>query len=480
MTRVVIVGAGVAGLAVAHALRRESPQTDIVVLEARARPGGNIRSEIIEGYLCENGPTGFLDSAPETLALVNQIGLSDRLLRSSDKARRRFIFHRGRLHEVPTSARTFVNSGLLSAMGKLRVMAEPLARSRPERDESIYDFAARRIGHEAAEVMIGSLVSGVFAGDAHGLSLRACFPAMWEMETEYRSLFRALWAKRNHRRRTSAIGSPVGTLTSFTGGMEDLVRALVTTLGDRVRTNTSATALWERGRHGSGLRPVGARSFTVVANDWPIEADAVVLAGPSSDSADLVRPFDPALASVMSSIPTAPLAVVCLGYDRRALAAEGVALNGSGFLVPREAGPRILGALWETSIYSGRAPVGKVLLRVMIGGATDPGAMDFDDQRLIDLVRADLRQTMRLGNVPEFAHVIRHRRGIPQYTIGHGGRLARLDTILQRHPGLFLAGSSYRGVAINSCIEAAPRVAADIAHHLRREPFLSRHEIAAS
>jgi oxygen-dependent protoporphyrinogen oxidase len=116
----------------------------------------------------------------------------------------------------------------------------------------------------------------------------------------------------------------------------------------------------------------------------------------------------------------------------------------------------------------------------MIGGATNPGVVDLDDQRLVDLVRADLRQTMRLANVPEFAHVIRHRCGIPQYTVGHGGRLARLDTILQRHPGLFLAGSSYRGVAVNSCIEAAPRIAADIAHHLRREPFLSRQAIAAS
>jgi len=483
MSRVVIAGGGISGLAIAHALRREAPHADVIVLEAQPRPGGNIRSEIVDGYLCERGPDGFLDSAPDTLSLVEEIGLSERLLKSRDEARRRFIFRRGRLHEVPISPAAFASTGLLSLRGKLRVTMEPLARHRPPRDESIYDFAARRIGPEAAHVIVGSMVSGVFAGDAHALSLRSCFPKMWEMETEYGSLVRAQFAKRRERR-GDGVGSPAGTLTSFIGGMEDLVRGLATSLGRRVRTSTPATALRERSRQAPGAGPIGTRRFTVVAGDCPIEADAVVLAGPASASADLVRPFDAALAGVMSSIPTAPLAVVCLGYDEAALVNERGPLGGFGFLVPRDEtastgslrGPRILGALWETSIYSGRAPAGRALLRVMIGGPTDPEAVDLDDTPLLSVVRADLKSTMGIGIAPEFVHVIRHRRGIPQYTVGHGGRLARLDAILQRHPGLFVAGNSYRGVSINACIETAPEIATRIADHLRRNPLAARCE----
>lgn len=479
MSRVVITGAGISGLAIAHALRREAPHTEIVVLEGADRPGGNIRSEVVDGYLCERGADGFLDSAPDTLALIEAIGLGPRVMRSRDAARRRFIFRRGRLHEVPMGPGAFAATGLLSFGGKLRVAMEPLARRRPERDESIYDFAARRIGHEAAAVMVGSMVSGIFAGDAHTLSLRACFPKMWDMEAEYGGLVRAMIARRNQRRREDGLGSPAGTLTSFAGGMEDLIRGLAAALGDRLRLATPAAALRARARDRYALRPVGARRFTVLAGDRPIEADAVVLAGAASRSADLVRPFDQGLASALSSIPTAPLAVVSLGYHEAALAADRGPLNGFGFLVPRGEGPRILGALWETSIYSGRAPAGKALLRVMIGGATDPDAVDLDVAELTEIVRSDLAATMGLRVAPEFVHIVRHRRGIPQYTIGHRARLARIDAMLQGHPGLFLAGNSYQGVAVNACVEAAPRIAARVADHLRTEQLVARHELAA-
>jgi protoporphyrinogen/coproporphyrinogen III oxidase len=205
----------------------------------------------------------------------------------------------------------------------------------------------------------------------------------------------------------------------------------------------------------------------VLAGGHSIEADALVLAGPSSESADLIRPFDATLAGLLTSIRPAPLAVVCLGYDEAALTADRGALEGFGFLVPRGEGPRILGALWETSIYAGRAPEGKALIRVMIGGATDPDAVDVPDSELLQIVRDDLQKTMGVRVAPEFVRIIRHRRGIPQYTVGHTTRLARIDALLEAHPGLFLAGNSYRGVSINACIAEAATMAARVADHLR-------------
>lgn len=466
MTRVAIVGGGIAGLATAHALKTEAPpETEIVVFEAGDRAGGHIRSETINGYLCESGPDGFLDNVPSTLAFVDELGLTPRLMPSRDEARRRFIFRGGVLHEVPLSPVAFMTSGLLSVPGKLRVFAEPLSARAPRHDESILAFAERHMGREAAHVLVGSMVSGIFAGDASHLSLRACFPKMFEMDAEYGSLVRAMLAKRRDRRQNSGMGAPAGRLTSFVGGMEDLVRAARHSLGPIIRTNCAVKDL--QVRQATGPRLVGARAFSLLTECQRVEADAVVLAGPAAQTAELVRSFAPSAAGQLLAIESAALAVVCLGYDAPALASDRGPLNGFGFLVPRGEGVRILGALWETSIYGDRAPDGKALIRVMIGGATDPGAVDLSDGALLAAVRDDLARTMGLRITPEFVHIVRHRRGIPQYTIGHLGRLDRIQSGLAAAPGLFLAGNSYRGVSVNSCIEEARKLAVGIGTHLR-------------
>jgi oxygen-dependent protoporphyrinogen oxidase len=481
--RVAVVGGGIAGLAVAHALRAHAPYAEVVLLEASDRVGGHVRSTNVDGYLCEAGPDGFLDNAPATLAFVESVGATGSLLPSRDEARRRFIFRRGRLHEVPLSPGGFLGTGLISPRGKLRVLAEPLSGKPPRYDESILHFAERHIGREAAHVLVGSMVSGVFAGDASQLSLKSCFPKMHEMEARYGSLVRAMIAKGRERRSASAsngVGAPAGRLTSFKGGMEDLVRAASASLGAAVRTRQRVTAV--RMRYAGGLltgpRLVGARAFSLAVDGRLVEADAVVLAGPAHESADLLRPFAPSASTLLSGIQTAPLAVVCLGYDAAALAAARGPLDGFGFLVPRGEGPRILGALWETSIYDGRAPRGKALLRVMIGGATDPDAVAIDDAELLAVVRGDLERTMGLRLAPELVHVIRHGRGIPQYTVGHARRLERLEQALAPCPGLFLAGNAYRGVSINACIEDAQQVAARVSEHVRdvaRREDYARH-----
>jgi protoporphyrinogen/coproporphyrinogen III oxidase len=446
LTRVAVVGGGIAGLAVALAVRRRKPDVRLTVLEAAPRPGGNIRSERVDGYLCEWGPNGFLDRTPETLALVRELGLEPRLHVSDDRARRRFIFHGGRLHAVPGGPGAFLASDLLSWRGKLRIAAEPLARRRPDGDETIHAFASRRIGREAAATLVDSMVSGVFAGDSRALSLRACFPKMWQMETEHGGLFRALLARMRERRvrRGDAVGAPLGTLTSFRGGTEELVRAAAEALGASLRLASPARA----------LRSTSSGWRLDVDGDGGIEADTVVLAAPPSASALLVAGVDDPLAAELAAIPSAGLAVVALGYAERDLPR---ALDGFGFLVPRGEGPRILGVLWDSTVYPGRAPEGRVLLRAMIGGARDPEAVCLGDGALLEVVQRDLAATMGLDREPELVRVFRHPLGIPQYVVGHLERLYRIQRRLARHPGLLLAGNGYRGVAINSCVaEAEP------------------------
>jgi oxygen-dependent protoporphyrinogen oxidase len=399
--------------------------------------------------------------------LVGELGITPRLLPSNDAARRRFIFRRGRLREVPASPNQFPGTSLLSLRGKLRLALEPAVPGRPAEDESIFEFAARRIGHEAAAVFVVAMVSGVFAGDPSALSLRACFPKMWELERDHGSLFRAMLATRRSRGKADAAGAPAGRLTSFRGGMIELVDAVKRRLGGAVRTSAPVLHLQKASRPSvGGPGPVDARYIVATTDGRPIEADAVVLAGPASETAAILRALDPGAAALLEEIPTAPLAVVCLGYDADAVTCQR-RLDGFGFLVPRGEAVRILGALWETSIYAGRAPEGKVLLRVMIGGARDREAVGLDDESLIRIVRSDLAVAMGLTAPPELVHIVRHARGIPQYVQGHLARMQQLDRWLQRHRGLYLAGSSYRGVSINACIAAAGPLAREITANLQ-------------
>jgi len=445
--KIAIVGAGISGLA--NAFEAKEAGHEVVVCERAPRAGGNIRTERAGGYTVEWGPNGFLDNVPETLDLVRRLGLSDRLKVSSDAARLRFIWRRGKLRELPLSPPAFLKSPILTLGGRLRVLFEPFAKKRPEGDESVHAFAARRIGKQAADVLVQAMVSGVFAGDAKRLSLRATFPKMWGMETSYGGLLKAMKARKAERkaRGESASGGgpagPGGTLTSFSGGMIELVDTLVSRLDGAVRLDTPVTGL---ARAGDGWRLEGPGET----------ADRVVLSCPAWEAAGIVRSLDADAADHLDGIGGASVTVVATAYDADAM---GGPPDGFGFLVPRGEGPGILGCLWTSSIYPGdRAPEGKVLLRTMIGGATDPDRAGLPDDALLEIVAAELRRTMGLETSPERHWIFRHPRGIPQYRIGHRERLAGALKRLRPHRGILLAGNSYRGISVNATIKEARRI----------------------
>ena len=462
---VVVVGGGISGLSVAYELveraERESRGTRVLCLEASERAGGNIRSDRFGSFICEAGPTGFLDNAPATLTLARRLGLADRMIRAQPAAANRYIFRRGALRAVPLGPLAFLRSGILSPWGKLRLLGEPLARGPRDSDESVFEFASRRIGSEAAAVLVDAMVSGVYAGDSRRLSLAATFPKMRQMESEHRSLFRAMLARRRAAKAAgSSVGGgpagPGGTLTSFNDGLHELTDALAAALGERLRTRSPVRQLADMGQRGFRL---------LLDEGAPLEADAVVLACPAWNAARIVEPMDGELCAAMDAIPSASLAVVHMGFRTLALGDQPA---GFGFLVPRGQGPRILGTLWISQIFPGRSPNGASLLTSMIGGAHDAEAVELPDARLTALVRADLQATMKVTVEPYFVRITRWPRGIPQYTQGHLDRLATIERRLAAHEGLFVSGNSYRGISVNSCVEEAPQVAEATLEYLAR------------
>lgn len=455
MMRIGVVGGGPSGLSVAWDLKRRAEASDrdveLVVFEAQQRPGGKAWTESESGYQVEVGPEGFLDSSPRTLEVARELGIAERILPASPGAKSRFLFVDGKLQRLPMSPPAMLRSGLLSLSGRLRVFLEAFQPRSKAEDESIASFARRRLGREAAHKLVGSMVSGVHAGDPEQLSMPAAFPRMVQMEQEYGSLTRALIAKmRKARREGGELGGgpagPGGHLTSFEGGMKDLVRAYSECLGDRVRYQTPVASVRRYGESWElRLEEGGAEIF-----------DRLVVATEPWQAATLVNDLDPSLASDLSGIKPASITVVALGYHESDLTQPN---EGFGFLAPRGEGLRILGCIWSSSIFPNRAPEGRVLLRVMIGGATDPAATDTADDELTEIVLRDLERSMHLKVQPDMLKVIRWRRGIPQYTLGHLERLRRVDARLESHAGLFLHGNGYRGISLNDCVKWSQSVA---------------------
>jgi oxygen-dependent protoporphyrinogen oxidase len=461
MASVIIIGAGLSGLATGFGIERLAPSrgvdVSLTVLEASERVGGKawtLRSP--EGFRCEVGPNGFLDSKPETLELCAELGISGGLLRSSEAARKRFIYSEGALHQLPESPLAFFRSNLLSVRGRLRILTEPLTRVVPEGlDETVASFGRRHLGSEAVRKLLGPMVSGIFAGDPFALSLKSCFPIMHELEREGSgsllfAMLRRMGAKR--RKASAKRGGPAGpggVLTSFPEGIETLTNSLAAAIGGRIETGARVE---EIRREGEGW----VVRATVNGREEALPADLVIIATPAYAAARLVEPLDAPLSATLAEIPYAPVAVVCLGYRRGEVAHP---LDGFGFLAPVEEGKTLLGCLWDSSMFPGRAPAGHVLLRIMVGGARRPELAGLPEEALLRAVREDLSDIMGIGAEPVLSLVFRHPKAIPNYNVGHGKRLERIEERLQGLPGLILTGNAYRGIGINDCTRSARQVA---------------------
>ncbi len=461
MARVVIVGAGISGLAVAYRLQQLVPAADITLLEVQGRPGGTIWTERRDGFQVEIGPNGFLDTKPTTLNLCRDLGLGERLLPASDEsARNRYLFLDGKLQALPGSPLAFLRSRLLSWRGKVDLFLERFRKRRQHgTDESIDAFVRRRAGREAAEILADALVTGIHAGDPCLLSVRAAFPRLVQFEEQYGSVLKGFGqAARQRRAEAAARGEPVrrpGKMWSFREGL----RLLVETLRDRL-TRPPLLGVSVRGVR----RDTVTGAWTVAGEGqerWP--ADAVVLACPAYRQAAIVADLDRELADQVGAIAYNRVAVIALGFRRGDVSFP---IDGFGYIAPQRTRRDVLGVQWCSSIFPDRAPPGMVLLRAMCGGWHRAEVAAWDDTRLLAAVRAELRLAMGVAAEPVFHHIVRWDRAIPQYHLGHLQRVEAIEQRVARHPGLFVTGNAYHGVAMNDCTEQGEVVAGRVQHYL--------------
>lgn len=436
---VVIVGAGITGLAAAYELTvRGVPFT---LLEASARAGGLILTEKVDGFTIEAGPDSILAQKRAGLELCEELGLGERLI-STNPPRRAFVLVGGRLHPlprksvlgIPTTWRGIAGYDLLPWRSRARVAVEPLVRGRNAAggDESVGGFFRRHFGSTAARLIAEPLLGGIHAGRIDELSLRSLFPRLADAESRGGSVLLAL-------RRTRQ-GTREGMFRSLSSGMGELVTAIERRLPPAsVRFNMRVTGLAH-----------DATGWRVQCGQDTIVGRHVVLAVPAHAAAQILQTLDPEAAQLCAQVPYVSTASVALAWPRAEIAHE---LAGSGFVVARVPGaPRITACTWVSSKWSGRAPGGWALLRAFVGGAHDPDAVALPNGDLVQTAVADVSRVLGITTAPQLTRVYRWPDAGAQHTVGHLDRIARLEHRLAAHRGIVVAGSGFRSIGIPDCI----------------------------
>jgi len=430
-----VIGAGAAGLAAACELRAGG--LDVALLDPGDRPGGVMRTDRIEGHCVERGPQTVLVKAP-ALAFLRRHGLDALLVPASPASRLRLLWHGGRLEPVPGSVAGFVRTPLLSARAKARLLAEPFVRRGDPTQESVAEFAARRFGAEVVERLVGPALTGIYAGDERQLGAIAVLGAVAQAEQTHGSVTRGLFA---HGLATLRGQAPRGLRGSQSArdGLGGLAAALAAPLGERLVLGARALALV---READGWRVEVARSGR--EERW--RARRVVLAVPARAASELLAPLDAEAAMLVGGIASVPVVSVAVSVDPGACR---VRPEGFGFLVPRDAGLRLLGCLFTSSIFPGRAPAGRTLLTCMLGGARWPAAIDAADDAIAALVASELERTLGLRAAPRLLAITRWGEAVAQPGRDHTARVATLRARIARAaPGLALAGAWLAGVSV--------------------------------
>jgi oxygen-dependent protoporphyrinogen oxidase len=454
-TPVVIIGGGISGLACAYRLRQLGIGT--ILLEASDSTGGLIGTVEKDGFLFESGPQSF-QGTETLLRLIKELGIEQELQKADSQAPR-FVLRHGKLQKIPMSPQAMLGSSLLGAKSRWKIASEPLRRTKPpSEDESVANFVRRKFGHEILEYLVSPFVSGVYAGDPERLSLRAAFPSLDEWERQYGSMLRG--AIKSRPEKGARKGPP--PLCSFKLGMRTLTRSLADKLSDTVKLGTRAQSIKLIDRTSS------APKYEIRVTHGDIEdtitAGAVVLATPAYVGSQLIASVSAPLAASLSAIAYAPVTVVAAGYFTRQTTNP---MNGFGFLVPRSEKLRTLGTVWNSSLFPGRAPEGRIATTSFAGGATDAEIGEKPDSEIAAIVHAENAEILDITGPPLASAVWKHPKALPQYNLGHGHIVEAIRDAERTTPGLFFSANYLEGPSIGKCVEQAFAAAEAVGAHVQ-------------
>ncbi|MGC6456458.1 MAG: protoporphyrinogen oxidase [Coraliomargaritaceae bacterium] len=438
MSRTCIVGAGISGLA--SAWQRTRRGEECTVLESASQVGGALCSIRKNGFLAEEGPNSIQVDSPHLENFLRSIpGLDEQIIVAKPEANKRYIIRDGKPIAVPMHPLQAISNPLWSLSAKLRLLREPWIQiADASSDESVADFARRRLGEEFYQYAINPLVGGIYAGNPENLSLRHAFPKLHAMEQEHGSLLRGALARQRAARKEGS-SKPRKRIITFREGIDTLPRQIAQALGDRVQTGVSIDSIKQKGD-----------LWQVEWNGQQESFDQVIVTIPAHSLNKL--PFEASLHRALAplqEIEYPPVSVLSLGFKREQVAHP---LDGFGVLVPECEDRKILGVLFPSSVFTERAPKDSVLLTVFIGGTRNPEEATEDTDHLTQTVLPEIESLLGTSGQPQFIHHRYWAKAIPQYNTGYRSVFEQIETIEKTYPGLQLLGNYRSGVSLTNCL----------------------------
>lgn len=437
MLDILIIGGGITGLSAAWEIQQRSPNTTYGLLEAARQWGGKVSTQVIEAdgqrFIIDGGPDTLITRKPEAWQLTAELGIQNQTISPASETKDIYVLDGGVVHPIPLSPALFLRTPLLTWRGKLRLLSEPFQPARrDDGDESLADFVTRRLGREALEKFIGPVLGGIYNTDPARQSILVASPVMREMEKEAGSLVLAALERMRKRRR----GPKIPRFFNFEEGMSQLPQALAAQLKGSLRLNAPVTHI-ERTRTGFAVALAGGET---------LQARAIIVATLANTAARLLQTTAPQTAALLRQIRHENIGTASLVYRASDLPARP---SVNGLMIPRRE-QRAIDAVTVTSRkIPQRAAPGYALVRVFFGGAK-PEMVTYDDPTLLAHITSELRVLLGIRATPLAHAIFRWEAGFPQADVGHLQRIAEIETSLP--PGITLAGSSYRGIAVPDCI----------------------------
>jgi protoporphyrinogen/coproporphyrinogen III oxidase len=467
-TNVIVIGEGISGLCIAYWLKKRG--VAVTVLAKDSEVGGTMKSVRDQGFLYETGANTGLETTPHIRELISDLKLEHEFQYANPEGKNRFILKNGQLKALPLGAGSFFTSNLFSVGGKLRLMKEPFI-GRADKEETVAEFVTRRLGKEFLDYAIDPFVAGIFAGKPEQLSVRSAFPKLYALEEKYGGLIKGMIKGAQERKARAEKAKDHAETFSFRSGMQALPNALAEAMKKEIVLNAKVISIQDLAiEHAAPPTETDVRRYLVEYrhNEVPteLEADHVVFATAAYDAAPIVKSLSLETAQTLASIYYSPVVSVFLGFNRSDI---GHPLNGFGYLIPSSEKRKTLGCLWNSSLFSDRAPRGMAALNAFVGGARQPELFELADEQIIDFTVNELQSTMQISGKSVYLHLTRWPKSIPQYELGYQKKMDTFNEFEEQHSGILLTGNYRGGISVGDCIKNAYDIADRLATVIANE-----------
>lgn len=438
-----IIGGGISGLTAVFLLKHK--EFAVTLFEKSGRVGGNIQTVEIDDFKIEYAPNSLLKS-PRLVDLIKALKLESAVLPANAANKKRYVLRDGKLKSLPMTIAKMATDDYFSLKARLRLLKEPFVRTRSPENESVAAFFERRLGREIVERAADPFIAGIYAGNPENLSVKSAFPRLYELEKAYGSLlFGSL------RSKAEKVDKDFPRTFSFVNGIQTLTDKLAESLGENIVTNTSV----ER------IEKLADGKWRVQTNSSENIFDDLIISTPAESAARLIENLDANLSEQLKQIYYPPIAMVFFGVKKETLKQK---LDGFGFLVPSSEKRNILGTIWNSAVFENRAPVGYDLLTTFVGGARNAELFEKLDEALFEIVFDELKSILGLREKPDFIHIKRWRKAIPQYLLGYEKIENGIEKFERENIGIHFCSNFYKGISVGDCVKNAYALAEEISH----------------